>query len=161
WRSTAEYSVRPQLHRPHWLPGGTAVQRRRRNPGLSKPFRPPAPAEVRPVGQLELYLLTSREFVCLEDRSFGPRLSKPALTVNPYRTARLCMLALALAPIIAAGCATDRTDLQAIKNPGASVEPVPLPPGIVRTPPRQSPARSESAAEKAGDIILTGGRQDS
>jgi cobalt-zinc-cadmium efflux system outer membrane protein len=42
-------------------------------------------------------------------------------------------LALALAPIVAAGCATDRGDLQAIKNPGAAVESVPLPPGIVRT----------------------------
>jgi len=81
--------------------------------------------------------------------------------VKPFRTARHCVLALALAPIIAAGCATDRTDLQAIKNPGAAVEPVPLPPGIVRTPPRQSPGRPDSAAEKAGDILLTGGHQDS
>jgi cobalt-zinc-cadmium efflux system outer membrane protein len=71
------------------------------------------------------------------------------------------MLALALAPIIAGGCATDRGELQAIKNPGAAVEPVPLPPGIVKSSPRQDPGRSESAVGDAGDIILASGQEES
>ncbi|MGE5191250.1 MAG: TolC family protein [Deltaproteobacteria bacterium] len=71
------------------------------------------------------------------------------------------MLAPALALMIAAGCAADRGELQAIKNPGAEVQAVPLPPDIVRVPPAQVPVRPGSARNSSSDIILASAEEES
>jgi cobalt-zinc-cadmium efflux system outer membrane protein len=81
--------------------------------------------------------------------------------VKPHSTVLSRLSAPALALILAAGCATDRPEIQAIRNPGAEIESVALPRDIVRVSPGQKPAHPGSASPgKAADIILAGEEED-
>lgn len=69
-------------------------------------------------------------------------------------------LALVTALMFAAGCATAQKDLAAIKDPGAPIEPVLLPIGLVRAPTDRLASAASTATQEPGKIILASAEED-
>ena len=82
-------------------------------------------------------------------------------SVKPNTAVLLRLGAPFLALLVAAGCASGRGELAAIKDPRAPVEGVPLPRDIVRVPPGKDAVRSGSAGKKSSEVVLTSAEEDS